>query len=445
MYEIIVGRDESDKKKLGDRGTIFLGKLYVKMGATTSLSNKILMDVARSHVILVCGKRGSGKSYSLSVIAEEIANLPEEIAQNLSVLMFDTMGIFWTMKYPNEREADLLEQWNLKPKGLEHIKIYTPIGYYSKYKKENFPTDAPFAIKPSELSAGDWCNVFGISLTDPIGVLIERVIDKFQEKELDYEIKDILKAIEEDEKTEDKIKFATENRFIAAEGWGLFSKKATPIKDIIDNGKVTVLDVSCYTYVAGAWSIKNLVIGLICKKLLTERMISRKIEEFRTIERGYSPFFEVEEEEKEEKMPLVWILLDEAHESLPKEGSTPATDALVQVLREGRQPGISLVLATQQPGEIHKDVITQSDIVISHRITARKDITALNDIMQTYLSADIMRYLNELPSLKGSAIILDDTSERIYPMRVRPKFSWHGGEAPTAVKVKRKEILDLGL
>ena len=138
-------------------------------------------------------------------------------------------------------------------------------------------------------------------------------------------------------------------------------------------------------------------------------------------------------------------MIDEAHEFLPREGKTAASDALIQLLREGRQPGISMVLATQQPGEIHKDVMTQSDIVISHRVTARKDIVALNDIMQTYLLADIQKYLNNLPRLNGSAIILDDNSERIYPMKVRPRFTWHGGEAPSAYYPKRKELLDLGL
>ena len=57
-YKIIIGRNEDDKKRLGEEGLIYIGKGYVKMGQYTSLSNKIFMDVARSHVILVAGKRG---------------------------------------------------------------------------------------------------------------------------------------------------------------------------------------------------------------------------------------------------------------------------------------------------------------------------------------------------------------------------------------------------
>ncbi|MDO8685347.1 MAG: hypothetical protein Q7J78_01600, partial [Clostridiales bacterium] len=126
------------------------------------------------------------------------------------------------------------------------------------------------------------------------------------------------------------------------------------------------------------------------------------------------------------------------HEFLPKDGKTPATDALIQVLREGRQPGLSLVLATQQPGQIHKDVMTQSDIVISHRVTSKQDIEALNEVMQTYLLESIRQNMDELPAIKGSAIVLDDNSERIYPIRVRPRFTWHGGEAPASVNAEIK-------
>ncbi|MBD3203517.1 hypothetical protein GF327_04435, partial [Candidatus Woesearchaeota archaeon] len=46
MYDIIIGRSKSDLEKLGKRGIILLGKHYIKMGRTTSLSNNIYLDVS---------------------------------------------------------------------------------------------------------------------------------------------------------------------------------------------------------------------------------------------------------------------------------------------------------------------------------------------------------------------------------------------------------------
>jgi hypothetical protein len=166
-------------------------------------------------------------------------------------------------------------------------------------------------------------------------------------------------------------------------------------------------------------------------------MISRQLEEIEAIKVGYS-YFKSEETEHKDKKPLVWFIIDEAHNFLPATGKTAATDSLVTLLREGRQPGISLILITQQPGKIHTDVMTQSDIVLAHRLTAQRDVKALNSMMQSYLGETLTGYLNMLPSEPGAAIILDDNSERLYPIRVRPKFSWHGGEAPSAIKKKRE-------
>lgn len=443
-YNIIIGRTESDRKKLGEKGTVFLGRHYVKMGQTVSLSSNIFLDMARAHVMLITGKRGSGKSYTLSVIAEEMSNLPEEISQNLSIIIFDTMGIFWTMKYPNHRDETLLRKWGLKPEKLDTIDVWIPEGHFDEYKDKGILGDFRLTIKTSELDAGDWVNVFNINLMDPIGILIEDIIGDLKDKKKDYSIIDIIESIRKNRTTEKNIKDAAINRFLAADSWGIFKAKGTEIREIVRRGRVSVLDISCYTHVGGSWGIKTLVTGLICKKLLLERMTARKIEEMDTIESGDN-LFDLEEEEGKEEMPLLWLMIDEAHEFLPREGKTGASDALIQLLREGRQPGISMVLATQQPGEIHKDAITQSDIVLSHRLTAKKDIDALNNIMQTYLGADIQRYLMNLPRNPGSAIILDDNSERIYPINIRPKLTWHGGEAPSSVKVKKKEFIELGL
>ncbi|MFH1332219.1 MAG: LAGLIDADG family homing endonuclease [archaeon] len=380
-------------------------------------------------------------SWSLGVIAEGIAHLQKEIADNMSVIIFDTMGIFWTMKYPNEKERRLLKDWDMKPEGLD-IKIYTPKGYYQKYKDEGIPTDYSFSIKPSDLTAEDWILTFELNQNDPVAIAIEKTLYDFQEKgKTEYDIDDIVKAIDSDKELDINTKNSAKNRFRAAKGWGLFDMEGTKMSEISQAGKVSVLDVSCYTG-SGGWGVKSLVIGLITKRLFLERMGARKTEEIKMISGGYSYVGGYDEEEKDKK-PMVWLLLDEAHEFLPDVGKTAATDALVTVLREGRQPGVSLILATQQPGKIHKDVMTQSDLILSHRITARPDVEALNEMMQSYQTEDLLTHLNNLPREAGAGIILDDNSERIYPIRVRPRFTWHGGEAPTAITHKKR--LELGL
>ena len=433
-YDIILGRDESDKKKFEDRGLIYLGKGYVKMGQYTSLSNKIFMDIARSHVVLVAGKRGSGKSYTLGVIAEEISNLPPEVSQNLASLMFDTMGIYWTMKFQNEKDRKLLQEWDLKSKNLP-VKVFVPAGFYDSYLAKGIPVDEKFALDIMELSPEDWITTFELEITNPISVLIQRTLSRLSEKGR-FEIRDIISLIEEDDKSERETRNATIGLFEAADEWGIFAKrdeKATEVKDLINAGITSVLDLSIYNSV-GSFNIRALVISLVSKKIFNERMDSRKTEEIASVSKGINLSYVSEKKEN----PLVWIFIDEAHEFLPLNGKTAATDALVQLLREGRQPGISLVLATQQPGQIHRDAMTQSDIVISHRVTAQPDIDALNYIMQSYLLQGISGYMNDLPSLKGSAIILDDNSESIYPVRIRPRFTWHGGEAPTALGFKKE-------
>ncbi len=442
-FDIIIGRNEADRKLFGDKGTIFLGRSYVKMGRTVSLSNNLFLDVTRSHVVYVAGKRGSGKSYSLGVIAEGMSDLPPEIRDNIAVVILDTMGIYWTMKHPNEKDADLLDQWGLKAKPLD-VKIFTPFGFYDEYKQKGIPTDFPFSIKPSELTAEDWALTFSISTSHPVGVLIEKVLGDIRESgNLNFSIDDMIATIEADKSFEASTKNEAINRLRTAKRWGLFSQQGTRIDSLIKGGQVTVLDVSCYVTGEGGWGVKSLVMGLISNKLFVERMISRKEEELESIQMGYS-YFQVEEEAKSEtRKPLVWLVIDEAHEFLPKSGKTAATDALVTILREGRQPGISLILATQQPGKIHSDVTTQADIVIAHRITARNDVESLNSMTQSYLESTLTGYLNNLPSEKGAALVLDDNSERIYPMRVRPRLSWHGGEAPSALKLRKS--MNLGL
>lgn len=374
-------------------------------------------------------------SYTMGVIAEGIYDLPDEIKNNLSVIMLDTMGVYWTMKYPNNKEKELLDRWEIEQRPLPVI-IFTPEGYFKTYKEQGIPTDFPFSIKTNEIDGFEWCMMFGLSPNEPVGVLIERVVNEMKEEGRDFDIKEILQEIKNDDRSEKPVRDAAENKYLVAEKWGLFSKKGTLIESIALPGHVTILDVSCYATMAGAEGLRALVIGLVAEKLFLQRMVARKTEEYKSVQQSLH-FFE-EETIEEKRGPMVWLVVDEAHEFLPREGETPASRPLITVLREGRQPGISLVLATQQPGKIHTDVITQSDIVISHRLTANLDVEALSMLAQSYLREGIDKQINLLPKEEGAAVIFDDTNERIFPIRVRPRSTWHGGESPTAIIAKKK-------
>lgn len=428
-FNVIIGRNESDRKAFGNKGLAYIGKSYVTMGNYNSLSNPIFMDIARSHVVLIAGKRGSGKSYTIGTIAEALSDLEFEESRNISPIIFDTMGIFWTMKFKNQKDSDLLEEWGLSPKNVS-VKVFAPFGYFQEYKDKGVSVDSEFAIRLSELDASDWTELFELRFTDPIAVLIESVISNLKETKDSFGFSDIYNLISRATSVSQDVKNSATALFDAAKTWKVFDEeKGTDIKSLILPGTTTVIDLSMYMS-TGSFNVRALIIGLVCKKLFSERMKSRKDEEIQAVHHGA----DYKRYQVKRDVPLVWVFIDEAHEFLPKEGKTPASESLIQLLREGRQPGISLVMATQQPGKIHTDALTQSDIVISHRLTARLDVEALNEITQSYLYETISSKMNQLSKLKGSAIILDDNSERIYPMRVRPRFTWHGGEAPSAIK-----------
>lgn len=425
VEKIVIGRNREDLKEFGMRGTAYIGKHIVGEGEESHLTNAVQMDVSRPHVVLVCGKRGTGKSHSGGVVAEEIALLPNEVRNNLSVLMFDTMGIYWSMKNANTQGHDLLKKWGIKPKGLP-IKLFVPKGFVKSYKDVGVDVDSALTLPTGELNAMDWIMTFGFSPIDEYGIVIERVIKRLRERfGLVYSIKDIIFEIQADKRTEIKVKDALVNRFLAAIDWGIFEKSGTPVRNLFQPGGITVVDVSHFTSASQGWSVKSMLVGLLSRKIFQERLMARKAEEF-----------EVMSGEKKKTIPMVWIMIDEAHQFLPSSGKTAASEPLHSIIKEGREPGISLLMITQRPNRLHEDALAQSDLVISHRLTAKADLESLRGIMQTYMMDDIQEYINSLPRTKGAAIVLDDNSERIYTLQVRPRFTWHAGGSPSAIKKK---------
>lgn len=406
MFEVVVGRDKTDIARFGKRGTINIGKFITGIGDDAHLTTDVFMDVLRPHVILICGKRGQGKSYSMGIIVEEIARLDEKIRNRLSVLMIDTQGVFWTMKYPNEKEERLLEEWNLKANGIK-IYTYIPYGQVEIFRKAGIEFDGVFSISPAELTLEEWIGLLNININDPKSMILRRVLSML---EGEYKLNEIIEKVQKIEGFE-REKLVLENLLAGTMFFGVFGDSNMP--KILEPGKITIMDVSLTPQ-----AIRELLVSLICKRIFFERVKARREEEFEGIS----------------EIPLCWIFIDEAHNFVPSEKKAISSDILLKLVREGRQPGISTVFATQQPFKIHQGVLSQCDLVISHRLTARDDIKALSAVMQTYMLYEIDKYINELPRKKGVSVILDDNSERLYKVQIRPRISWHGGESALALK-----------
>lgn len=351
-------------------------------------------------------------SYSMGVIVEELMKVPQHLRKNLCSLVIDTQGIFWTMKSPNEKEYAGLGEWNLPPRGF-NVFVTIPEGQTDSFISAGVEFDGTFSVSPAQLTSEDWLSIFGIGANEPLGILLQKAFRKLRDRE-NYHIDDIIAALQKEEGFESE-KMALQNRFAAAKEWGIFGEEKMPV--ILEGGRTTIIDVSLTPQ-----NVRSLLVSIVCKKILEERVKARRREE--AAETSLSAT---------NRKPMPWIFIDEAHNFFPNAEKTVASDVLGRLVREGRQPGITMIFATQQPERLSQEALSQSDMVISFRLTAKGDVDALKAIMQTYLLYDIGRYINELPKVKGAGIILDDNSERIYKVRIRPRQSWHAGSSPVAI------------
>ncbi|MCK4968017.1 MAG: ATP-binding protein [Candidatus Aenigmarchaeota archaeon] len=424
MHEIIIGRNPEDLETFGHKGTGVIGKHLVGTKKEAHLTNNVRIDLARPHIIGLFGKRGTGKSYTMGTIAEELLSLPDDIRKNIGAVIIDTMGIYWSMNTANEKDSGLLGDWGIKPEAFKP-NILIPQGITKHYQDNEIPFDGTFSFKPSTLDIGAWALAFNLDLDTELGVLLAQVVDEANDLGESFTIKDMINLTYRQDSSK-TAKTALANRLMLADKWGIFDENASSIYNIVIPGRLSIIDVSQLGLESGGWSVRSLVVGLLARKILEERIKARRAEELEVMDGGTS----------ESPMPITWMLIDEAHQFLPAIGETAASKPLLQWVKIGREPGVSLVLATQMPNKLHQEAISQCDLVIAHRLTSRKDMQSLSEIMQSYLKYDIPEYFDALPRVKGAALILDDNCERIFEIRTRPRKSWHAGGSPSAIKTE---------
>jgi hypothetical protein len=395
------------------------------LGRDVHHEEPVYLEANGARAALICGKRGSGKSYTLGVLIEELVTTAGD---QIVPIIVDPIGVYHTMSLPNELQRDELFRWALNPQSYP-VRLLVPGEPKDLYDHDILQVlesrgveVVPLRLNAADLSADGWCDLFDANINRPMGIVLFRSVETLREKKGNFTVEDIINTIQSDGRANETTQEALLNRLEAAEGWHVFAKgKYKPIEAIFKPGSVNIVDLSRLE--SGPRGRRNLVLSVIARNLFRARANSRLREEFGLA----SP------------LPRVWLAIDEAHQFIPTGNSTLAKQQLVQWAKEGRQPGLSLVVASQQPSAIDSDVLSQCDVILSHKLTMRDDVRALNQLSQDYMGNELRTFIRKLDRV-GEAILVDDERETVHHLTIRPRQSRHGGSSITPQEEERLDL-----
>ena len=137
-------------------------------------------------------------------------------------------------------------------------------------------------------------------------------------------------------------------------------------------------------------------------------------------------------------LPRSWIIIDEAHNYVPARGAIASRKPLKKYVDEGRNLGLSIVVATQQPSGLDPSLQRNADMLLIHSLSHHDDIVAAEGMINTAPPAEVTvdrqkieggrsfeTLVRNLPL--GYALASTDRANRLFPIRIRPRVTVHGG------------------
>jgi hypothetical protein len=446
-----------------------LDAIFLCKVAEYQRNKNVWLDCEGAHAIYIMGKRRSGKTYTLGVLLEGLAsnNWIKQGNKKQAVVMLDTMNVFITMPHDVEdvygsksKQFEELKRWGLEKESFNLILFYprgTPPPPEGASKE--------IAIRPSDLSGEDWAALFGVdTYSDPMGQLIsdlyERVVlegyDDIKGNRVtanrDYSVDDLILCTEScpgiiSGYHPDTVR-AIKARLKAIKRLAIFSETGINLKEVFLPGQISILLLRDLEQ-----NLRSLLVGILVKKIMEFRSISDKYERLAAVHKGRfkalkeqgievkaQDEYQKHEEylkEAEKGLPRGWIIIDEAHNYIPTKGITPSGGPLKKYVNEGRNLGLSIVVATQNPSALDPSIRRNADILIIHSISMRDDISTAEGMINTFLP-DTFEFGRERVSSRafeqlvrslplGYAVISNDRVNRVFVAKIRPRITIHGG------------------
>lgn len=389
------------------------------------------MDLVFPHCMLVLGKRGTGKSYTLGVMVEEFLKLDEEYLENMAFLVVDTMSVFHSLKKrnTNETEKRKMKMFDIEPIDMKNrVNIIVPEEVVDR-SDDCVHHDCILKIPLSKVGIHEWLELFDLNITIPIGTLLSEVISQLKAKE-NFSFDDIYRKIDEQGSGENE-KRSLKSLFRMIEDLNLFNRDGMEC-DFAESGTVTVLDISYLGHI-GKYELRNLIVSIFARQQMSRRTLYTTMEM-----QSQADLIPDLPKQFEDRWPIIYMLIDEAHLFLPKDRDTLSSGHLIDWIKLGRHPGLSLILATQEPSSLHDSAIRQSDIMIAHNMTSKDDLDALKKAKQSYMKKGLDEIVADMEYKRGLAIVFDDKTRDMRLCRIRPRHTLHTGVDASAVPIDKR-------
>ncbi|VVB60678.1 DNA double-strand break repair helicase HerA [uncultured archaeon] len=369
-----------------DKNGLYLGSLDANKEVPVYIDPT---DLISRHVAVLAAT-GSGKSYTVAVILEEL------LEKNIPVVIIDPHGEHTSLGIANDNpeEIEKAERFNILPKNY-------PVCEYSPDTTVNSGAQQ-ISFSDKNLEASEILHLLPTKpSSSQIGVLYS-AIKELKESGKAYDLAEIIKAVEDNQSAS---KWAVINMLEVVRGTGLFSAKPTNIRELVKQGQATIINLRGVSQ-----EIQTVVVYKIVEKLFEERKVGR--------------------------VPPMFLVVEEAHNFCPEKEVRASSKIIRTAASEGRKFGFGLCIISQRPARVDKNVLSQCNTQIILRMTNPNDLKAVS--YAEGLTSGIEKEIKNLNP--GTALILG----REFPIfvNIRIRRTKHGG-VTVNISEQPKEITEL--